>query len=235
MYEEMYVMLGLLLHDPRGYTIEEGEIRISDPEVLNSYNESARRYQALYVKRLQIRSDRTEFRRGYEAGAVRLMEECSPLGSLLPAPTNQIQITLDHWNARINGAPISFPMPLESLIKVIGPPDRINPSGRIRTWDALGILAFSDPGVESIHALGFTLNPDASEGAPTNLFQGTIVMNGVAVNETDTPRSLNRRLKGPRFKQTSPTDAGWTAKLSGYSVYMDRGTNGVSSLIGIEE
>jgi hypothetical protein len=136
----------------------------------------------------------------------------------------------------LNGKPLEFPLAVAEFSNVLGQPSRtVEKVSTIYVWDAIGIYAYCKPGSQYIDSVAVALNRlEEYDFSPKAVFAGRITLGSIDLRDIDTPRSLNRRLKGFAFNAVDPYGLYWRIDFPRYRIGMDVATTGLSDTITIQ-
>lgn len=220
----------LQLHQGR-YSVSNEKLVFQDNSDLRTYEASIARYRALMIR---AQGRRTAFQaqgRDFLNRLSRAAQTGGPFASSeYPAPTQGPDIVLDAGGITINGKPVKLPISETALGELLGsPPSRRAADDQlVRVWDTLGIAASGSASDRPLDVVLIQLNRHHSyEDWPNSAFAGTLTLSGERVRDIDTARSLNRRLREPRFECADETDDTWELVYPGFIVTMDSAADGL--------
>lgn len=108
------------------------------------------------------------------------------------------KITVTENTITIDGKELPRPLQADKLITALGEPDKtLHLANTVRTWDKLGLCAYSRPDSTTVHEINLDFTPSNYKFSPASQYQGTIT---VAAN-TFTHKSTVKDLKKLSFKQ----------------------------------
>lgn len=238
MYAELTVLLDFMLTQQGKFHQVGNQLKFDDEADAATYNASLTRYQAIAAKQIALRELMQE---GARANADRF-RRAGDTGVFDDAPTSAtagiaapMRIELNPDGASINGKAVAFPLTVAEMTAILGPPSRtVAKVNSIRVWDTAGIYTYSKPGSQEVDSIAIAINRQHEyDFSPKNVCSGPIVLASIEVRDIDTPRSLNRRLKGIAFKNFDPWGLGWDIHFPTYSVGMSVDKGGLSDTITI--
>lgn len=239
MYVELTALLDFMLTQQGRFRQVGNQLLFDDEADAATYNASLSRYQAIAVKQISLRELMQEGARA-NADRLRRASETGVFDDAATAPPPDIAkivpVSLSPDGASINGKSVAFPLTVADITAVLGPPSRVVAKiNTIHVWDAVGIYTYSKPGRQEVDSIVLSINKQHEyEFSPKNVFSGPIYLASIEVRDIDTPRSLNRRLKGVAFTSLDPWSPVWDIHFPTYSVGMSVDNGGLSDTIIIQ-
>lgn len=231
-FAEMDLILEFLQLRQGRYSVSNANIVFQDNSDSRTYNASIARYRALMTRAQGLRTSLQAQGRDFLNRLSRVARTGGPFArSEYPAPTRGPDIDLDVGGITINGKPVKLPISETALGEILGGPPsrRADDDQLVRVWDTLGIAASGSAGDQPLDVVLVQLNRHHSyEDWPNSAFTGTVTLSGERVRDIDTPRSLNRRLREPRFECVDETDETWEVVYPGFIVTMDSLADGLT-------
>lgn len=238
MYAELTALLDFMLTQQGKFNQVGNQLKFDDEADAATYNASLTRYQAIAAKQIALqalmeegaRANSERFRRAVDAGVFDDMPAAAT--AVVAAP---MRIELNPDGAIINGRAVAFPLTVAEMTAILGPPSRtVAIVNTIRVWDAVGIYTYSKPGSQEVDSIAIAINRQHEyDFSPKKVYGGPIILAFMEVRDIDTPRSLNRRLKGIAFKNFDPWGLLWDIHFPTYSVGMSVDKAGLSDTITV--
>lgn len=231
-FAEMDSILEFLQLRQGRYSVSNAKLVFKDNTDSRTYNASITRYRSLMTKAQELRTSLQGQGRDFLNRLSQAAQTGGPFArSDYPAPTRGPEIALDAGGITLNGKPVKLPIGETALSEILGGPPsrRAGEDQLVRVWDTLGIAASGPAGDKPLDVVLIQLNRHHSyEDWPNSAFAGTLTLSGERVRDVDAPRSLNRRLREPRFECVDETDDTWEVVYPGFIVTMDSFANGLT-------